>query len=803
LGGIAIGSAIASRFAKSKQQSVTLFVLVQCGIALTSMLIYQLLPSLIPEGNGGLNGNVMLAILVLLPATIFIGATFPLAVRVLAVYKEDAGPSSARIYAWNTVGAIVGATVAAFFLIPMLKYEGAIKLAVLANIFLAFLAALLLSPKSKGAEPSANEKPSANKETSAFKTSKVWMVATLILGSVVALWYRPTMPEAVLRSSPVYAFDGGEIRYYEVGRSATVLIIEDQGSLNLRTNGLPEATTTQKGSPPTIHNQKMLSTMPVLARPDSESMLVVGLGAGVVLEGIPSSLKSIDVIELEPQVVEANRSIGGERAIDPLQDPRINIIVNDARSALALTDKRYDAIVSQPSHPWTAGASHLYTREFMSLAKEHLNPNGVYLQWMNSQFVDEYLLRSLSATMVDVFPHVRVYQWNPEVLFFLGSDQELDVEQAMLASGGRPLSDDVLTYLEKGVGSVEDVVTALTMDQENIARFAQGGQVITDNNNIIATHSAQVMARGETLSGTRIFDVLSDYDPLLQTDSSLRTNIAPYLNFPYISKRLETLKMTKRAIDLADSLFDAGNLQSLVMIGLGQRAQGDADEAEKNILKALAANPNDQQARYALLMPWFDELLLEQPMPDHIREELQRLQGTAAATVQAMIASQKSDFQQVVELDGVLARVSPSDLWYQTSVKLRAQWRTRVTTPGLQPRLANEAIQLVDSALVFFQESEFYSLRLQAAMIAEDTAALLQTAWRLNGINLAKINFAAEGKSKLSEIALKALVLHENQIAKALEVLERDPDIAPARVVALRSNNRNALAQLEELSAAI
>ena len=76
--------------------------------------------------------------------------------------------------------------------------------------------------------------------------------------------------------------------------------------------------------------------------------------------------------------------------------------MNDARGALRLTNRRYDAIVSQPSHPWTAGASHLYTREFMQLAHDHLNPGGVFVQWMNVIFMDEDLLRSLTATLLKV-----------------------------------------------------------------------------------------------------------------------------------------------------------------------------------------------------------------------------------------------------------------------------------------------------------------------------------------------------------------------------------------------------------------
>ena len=94
-------------------------------------------------------------------------------------------------------------------------------------------------------------------------------------------------------------------------------------------------------------------------------MLIVGFGGGVVVEGVPPSVRHVDVIELEPKVIEANRVTAQLRKRNPLTDPRVNIIVNDARGALRLTDRRYDAIVSQPSHPWPAGASHLYTREFM------------------------------------------------------------------------------------------------------------------------------------------------------------------------------------------------------------------------------------------------------------------------------------------------------------------------------------------------------------------------------------------------------------------------------------------------------
>ncbi len=763
LGGIAIGSAIASRFANSRIQATQWFIGVQCGIALMSLFIYQSLPFLVPE-SFGLKGNVLLAFTVLLPAAIFIGATFPLAVRILATEKHDAASSSARVYSWNTVGAIVGATAAAFFLIPALKYEGAIKFAVVVNALLALGATVLI-----------NKQPKA----------LVAAVAFFVLG--ITLFYRPSMPEAVLRSSPVFASPTGEIRYYEVGRSATVLMIEKDGFLNLRTNGLPEASTNLVGAPPDLHNQRMLSMVPVLARPDTESMLIVGLGAGVALEGVPKSVKSVDVIELEPEVVRANQSIGDERAIDPLKQARVKVTINDARSALTLTSKKFDAIVSQPSHPWTAGASHLYTREFMALAKEHLTEDGVYLQWMNTQFLDEFLLRSLCATVLDVFPYVRVYQWNSEVLFFLGSDKPLNVETDIVQTG-RPMSDDPLGYLERGVGSVEDVLAALALDQQNIEAFAIGGDIITDDNNYMATMSAQVMNTENALRGSRIDKLLKPYDPILQADSVVRSSLSSVINYPYVARRLELMKMRRRAIDLADSLVEVADPSSLIMIALGQKSQGESDESQKNLLLALQAEPNNQQARYALLQPWFEHVLNDRAVPSYVSEELTNFTGTGAATFRGWTAVSKGQLKELVKLDAILASVLPSDLWYETSVKLRADWRIKLTTPELQPRMYNEATKLIDSAIAFYPNAELLLMRMESTYSAGDLLASVETARRLVSIiGNTMVNYE-DGTYSPTPIAVSGMMKQSAKIAQLLQNIEGDSQLPEYKLALLKDS---------------
>lgn len=747
LSGIAIGSAIASRLAKTREHSTNWFVGVQCGIAYTSMAIYMLLPFIIPESKG-LAGNVLLAVMILLPATIFIGATFPLAVRILAIDERDAAPSSAKVYSWNTVGAIFGATISAFFLIPALRYEGAIFFAVLLNIGLAFAASMLLGYRKLPLQVG---------------------VAIFIIGT--AIFYRPLMPEAILRTSPVYTLLDGDFRYYEVGRSSTVTVIELNGYLNIRNNGLPEASAGVKGSPPAIHNQRLLTMTPVLARPDTETMLVVGLGGGVALEGVPKSVKSIDVIELEEQVVDANRVFGDAREIDPLKDPRFTLVINDARSAMTLTDKKYDAIVSQPSHPWTAGASHLYTREYMALAKERLTDDGVYLQWMNTQFVDEFLLKSLSATMLDVYPYVRMYKWNGEAIFFLGSDRPLNVEQG-IARTGRPLTDDVQTYLENGIGSVEDVIAGLAMDQRNVEDFAQGGKIITDNNNYMATHSARVINTESALIWQRLDPIIADYDPVTQKDSEFYQPGLFDLDFMYLTRRLETLRLKPRAVEIGNFLEAQGHPQSLPVIAQGLSRQGEQDEAQKHLLDVLEADPGNQRARHVLLKPWLNEKMTGEEVPDHIEDQFVLLEGTAKASFEALIASAENRLNDLARLDPELAKVLPTDPWYDTSVKLRAEWRIRVNTPGYQPRFANEATELIDSALVFSYDLSFYAYRVRSTEVAKDFVSSLEAARILATAMEAASYFQADSTDRPFQSELQQYLGYTRTIDKMLQKIE-------------------------------
>ena len=543
---------------------------------------------------------------------------------------------------------------------------------------------------------------------------------------IAAVLYTPSMPERILRFSSLVETASGDLVYYDVGRSATVLVFEQDGEFRLRNNGLPEAATGSLGAPPMLDSQHMLGTFPVLIRPDTESALIVGFGAGKAITGLPPTVTEVDVIELEPKVIAANRAISDRLQYNPLQDPRLSIYINDARSALALSAKKYDTIISQPSHPWSAGASHLYTTEYMQLVADHLNDGGVFLQWINSQFVDEKLLKNLCATILDVYPHVRIYQWSPQVLFFVASDQPMNVEEQILRSG-RPFVDAPLFYLEMGIAAVEDVVAALMMDEQGVREFAAGSRVITDDFNMMAMESAALMREGRELNIDRLAKVFQPWIPTLDPEGWVHRLPDQALRFSRIADKYVSLQVREYAPMLFSALNEAKNPQALLVAGNIRKGEGRSEEAKELFASALAVMPGSNDVKYALVEPWLRQLGRNQA-PEDITAIADSVTGSARAVIEASRAVAQRDLQSVANLDAQLAAAGPADPWFAEAVKLRIDWRSSVSNPELAKTFSEQAWQILDLAMANRSDHEFLAMRIVAASRAGRPNEVVQSA---------------------------------------------------------------------------
>ena len=702
LSGIALGGGLGAWLATTRERSTHLFVLCQFGVATAAILAFLLLDRHVPA-RSGLAGNSLFGFLLLLPLTLFIGATYPLAVRILARGPEAAAGASARVYAWNTVGAIFGAVSGGFIVIPALRYEGAIHAAVVASVGIAAAAAWLLA------------------------RSRRWLpVAVTAAAVITVVAFRPAAPTSLLLASPLNLPSGGDLLFYDVGRSADVVVLGQDGGLVLRTNGLPEAMMDTPGAAPRFSGEFWMSSLAVLARPEAEHMLIVGYGGGVVVEGVPPSVQDIDVIELEPVVIDANRATRALRRRDPLRDPRVNLVTNDARGALVLTDRRYDAIVSQPSHPWTAGASHLYTRGFLQLAHEHLAPGGVFVQWMNVSFLDEDLLRSLTATLLDVFAEVRIYRPDPNTLVFLASDAALDPE-AQIARTGLPLSRSPLHYARFGINCAEDLVAALAADAEGARRLAAGAPLITDDRNRMATSGVFELGRG--MNADAAGRVLAPYDPLQRADSALHRDLAPLLSMSYIARRGSTYVVIDpserdRTQRLGAILGDTS--QGVYVRALTVILSGQAEAGQRLFREALARFPQDLELRFEVVRPHLGALARGTASPD-IVDVARELTGEPKLVLDAIALAAHEKWDELMQLDTALAAIPWEKPWSVDALQVRLDWRTRVATPAARRAFADEALSLVDRALIVQPTSALFGLRARAAIAADRPEMIVES----------------------------------------------------------------------------
>jgi spermidine synthase len=179
MGGLALGSYLAGRFADRSKHPLRLFGFVElqvglCGVIAPAALggvhaLYVALASRMPE-SPVIMGIVrfLLPSMVLIVPTALMGATLPLVVRSSLTRLEGLGTRVGLLYASNTAGAIAGALLAGFYLIPQAGLRRSSLLAAAANAFVGITAttmsllrerAAVIAPAEPGHEGVSTAEP--------------------------------------------------------------------------------------------------------------------------------------------------------------------------------------------------------------------------------------------------------------------------------------------------------------------------------------------------------------------------------------------------------------------------------------------------------------------------------------------------------------------------------------------------------------------------------------------------------------------------------------------------------------------
>jgi spermidine synthase len=404
LGGLGIGSALAARLIARGQSPLRALTWTQLGLVpailsagalLGWVLPYASPPSTAPPGALHVL-HLLRAIDVILPAALLWGMSFPFALAAAGSGRGDTGRSSGYVYAANTGGAILGALGASFWAIPARGTQWTEQCLVV----LAALSAALLFYLAPREEP-----------PSAFmgRRYSAWAIA---VGAAAAACLPGLSRVFLAHGRYIWWADArDQYPYTSEGASSTVAVhIGPDGYKNFHVSGRVEAT----NNPNDLRTERLIGHLSALTHPRPESVLVVGLGAGITAGAIAlyPDVKRIVICEIEPRVVGAAELFDREN-YGVLKDPRVDLVFDDARHFLATTRERFDIITSDPIHPWVRGNSVLFSREYYAIVSARLRPGGIASQWVPLYETSELAIQIQMQTFMQAFPHGTV--WNTAI----------------------------------------------------------------------------------------------------------------------------------------------------------------------------------------------------------------------------------------------------------------------------------------------------------------------------------------------------------------------------------------------------
>jgi spermidine synthase len=416
LAGLALGGFLAAPLLDRWKKPSQAFALGLLLLAVVSGASLYLIPSLpFREYELGISPwdyiakNLGCTMVLLLPPTIVLGALLPLAIRACASSLERAGADVGRIYAWNTLGSILGSLLTGFALIPHLGTQVTLVILVLANLLLA------LAVGVRAGWPA------------------VWTAASLLLAlggvsSLVSAQGSPILRAKALARVERVLNQKVELRFFGEDQVTSVgLIRSPEGLERLFTNGV---LMTHWGI-----ETLWMAHLPLAMVEEPRDVLVLCLGMGNTYRAAALHPVRVTAVELSPKVVEAFHLMHAG-AIDPAGDDRIE--VGDARNAVLVSDRQFDVITIDPPPPlYAAGTVNFHTREFFELCRARIRPGGVVCEWVPffDCTVDEY--KSIVRTFTDVFD--RTWIWAPPpasgvtglYLIGLGPEVSMDLERVM------------------------------------------------------------------------------------------------------------------------------------------------------------------------------------------------------------------------------------------------------------------------------------------------------------------------------------------------------------------------------------
>lgn len=451
--GIAMGSAIAAgRVRRSADPSAALgWIQIAAG---TLVLLSMTALAHTYRMGWRTSGMIQASVVAMLPAATLMGATFPFALRLWVGETESAvGRRVGVLYAVNVCGAVVGALIGGFVLLPLSGSRN--SLLVLAAVYVASGCLVL----------------------AAFGGGRA-LLRRVPLGIAAAAIAALTLPDLYAAVVERRYGAGERVVFQAEGVQTTAAVhYHASGHRILYLDGLHQANDTET----MVRVHAEIGHLPMALHPRPRRALVVGLGGGVTAGAVAAHRGSVDIVELAGSVVAAAPFFSHVNG-DVLNQPNVSLRVDDGRNYLRMTPRRYDVLTADIIQPVHAGAGNLYSIEYFTLARRVLREGGLMLQWIGHR--DEAHYKLIMRTFLRVFPHTTL--WTDGSLM-LGSMKPLRISRATYEE--RLRDPQLLFGLSRvRLDTFEALLDRYTAGPDEMRRFVGEGPILTDDRPLLEYH---------------------------------------------------------------------------------------------------------------------------------------------------------------------------------------------------------------------------------------------------------------------------------------------------------------------------
>ncbi|MBT5925969.1 MAG: fused MFS/spermidine synthase [Verrucomicrobia bacterium] len=390
-------------------------------------------------------GSILMALFLFFPPLTLLAVTIPFLARITTQTTQSVGIQVGRLSAISTVGSVLGTLLISYVLIPLAPNTYTMIMVVVLEIVLVASYFIIFE---KGFKKTSGVLPGI-------------MAGLVICGISVRVESvkRPGIGKELYRKNSNFGLmqvvdsPTGDIRYYLNDYLTQNIFdpIEDK-SLTVFTY--------------------MLHGLTHAYHPTPEKVLCIGLGVGIVPMQLTEEGSKLDVVEINPGVVEVGEKFFG------LDQSKFDLHLEDGRYFLNASKETYDVVILD-AFLGDSSPSHLMSRECFESMSHRMKNDSVLVINAFGHFDEgeDFFMASLDKTLRSVFSSVRIHDGTRGNVFFVASKKEdLKPHRSMDMSQVHP---KLKPFVE-------------TAWKNTIEANPESGIILTDNYNPVEYYDAKI-----------------------------------------------------------------------------------------------------------------------------------------------------------------------------------------------------------------------------------------------------------------------------------------------------------------------